>query len=158
MIEEKIREMIEAERRVFPCRSNRASSLGHPCTRFLVYCRVNWQDRKLPDTTLQYIFGFGSVIEDMALARLKKAGFKVTQQQRDFEDAAHEITGHIDGFIAVDGGRFPLEIKSMSAHIWPRINEVADMVNSPHPWVRGYPSQLNLYCYLSDKEKGVFTW
>lgn len=155
-VENKVREMMEAERRVYPCRSNRASVMGHPCLRYLVYCRSNWQDKKVPEVTLQYIFQMGNVIEDMAIDRLKKAGYEITQQQRDFEDAPHQITGHIDGFIKVDGVHCPLEIKSMSGNIWPRVSSVDDMLTSNHHWVRGYPSQLNLYLYLAGKEKGLF--
>jgi hypothetical protein len=156
LIESKVREMLETERRVYPCRSNRASAMGHECLRYLVYCRTNWQDKKVPEITLQYIFEMGNVIEDMALARLKKAGFEVTQQQRDFADDKNGITGHIDGYVQVDGKHYPLEIKSMSGHIWPGINTVEDMKKSSHRWVRGYPSQLNLYLYLAGKEKGLF--
>ena len=156
IIETKVRETMETDRRVYPCRSNRASSMGHECLRYLVYSRTSWQEKKIPDIGLMYIFGMGNVIEDMALARLKKAGCEVTQQQRDFEDQPHQITGHIDGYVQVDGKHYPLEIKSMSGHIWPGINTVEDMKTSSHRWVRGYPSQLNLYLYLAGKEQGLF--
>ncbi len=155
-LEAPVREKLEQKRRVFPCRSNRASQLGHPCVRFLYYCRANWQERKVPELTLQYIFGEGNIHEEDIFQRLKDAGWKVSNQQRDFEDAKLGITGHVDGFLELDGELYPLESKSMANTIWPTIHTVDDMKHSKRPWIRTYPAQLNLYMYLSEKPYGVF--
>lgn len=156
-VEEKIKEHFESKKRVFPCRSNRASSMGHECVRYLTYCRARWEDKKLPDPNLLYIFNYGNTIEDMALKRLQAAGFEISNQQRDFEDKKTGITGHIDCFLANgDGKEYPCEIKSMSPYIWDTINNVEDMFKSDKKWVRGYPGQLQLYLLLSNKDEGLF--
>jgi CRISPR/Cas system-associated exonuclease Cas4 (RecB family) len=158
-LEAPVREKLEQRRRVSPCHSNRASQIGHPCIRFLYFCRANWEERKLPETTLLYIFGEGNLHEDAIIRRLQDAGWEISQQQRDFatKDGTN-ITGHIDGFITIIqlNDIYPLEAKSMSSHIWPKINSQEDMKNSVHTWVRGYPAQLNLYMYLANKDAGVF--
>lgn len=155
-IEKQICEMMESRRRVSPCRSNRASSLGHPCERCLVYRRTRWEEAKLPDVKLLYIWDEGNEFERIALRRFAEAGFEITNQQRDYEDKRYGITGHVDSFLNVNGTSYPVEIKSMHQFIWESINSVEDMRNSPKVWTRGYPAQLQLYLYLSEKEEGCF--
>ncbi len=156
-VEEKVLNHFESKKRVFPCRSNRASSMGHECARYLTYCRTRWEDKRLPEPGLLYIFNYGNTIEDMAIKRLQAAGFKISNQQRDFEDKQTGITGHIDCFLANgDGKEYPCEIKSMSPYIWDTIDSVEDMYKSDKKWVRGYPGQLQLYLLLSEKEEGLF--
>jgi len=154
-LEAKVRERLEQKRRVTPCHSNRASSIGHECERYGTYCRTNWEDRTLPDTGLLYIFELGNDFEDIALRRLADAGFKITNQQRDYCHKETMITGHIDGLIVIDGKEYPLEIKSMSPFIWPRVRSAEDMLKSDRPYLRRYPAQLQLYMFLSECEKGV---
>jgi len=93
-IDSKVRQAYEQKRRVSPCRSNRASQIGHPCLRYLTYCRKDWKQKVLPSVELLWIFEMGNLIEEMAVKRLTKAGLLVTQQQRDFEEPKQGITGH----------------------------------------------------------------
>ncbi len=158
-IDEKVREVYESGRRVFPCRSNRASSIGHPCVRYLVYSRKDWEKKVLPSVELLWIFEGGSFIEDLATKRLRKAGYLITNQQRDFEDKKNGITGHIDGYIATPEEptkTYPLEIKGINQFSWEKINSIEDMLKSKQVWMKGYPAQLQLYLYLAEKEEGCF--
>jgi len=157
-LEEKIKEAVEKERRVYPCRSNRASQIGHPCERYLVYKRTQWEKETPPSLDKLFIFNGGNLIEKMALQYLEKAGFSVLSQQRDFEDKRLGITGHIDGFLLdpATGKKFPLEIKGISPYEFDKINAIEDFLYSRRYYMRAYPAQLQLYLYLSEYEHGLF--
>lgn len=158
MITDLITEMIDKKRRTFPCHTNRASSIGFPCERYCVYCRTNWEDRKLPDIGLQFIFSYGNDIERIVLARMTEAGMELTNQQRDYHDRDHNISGHLDTFAEMPGVMplRPVEIKSMSPYIYATVNSVEDMMTSKYAHVRKYPCQIMLYLYLSEYEVGSF--
>ena len=158
-IDKKIDEVYEKERRVYPCRSNRASQLGHPCERYLVYMRTAWDKQTLHPVELEYIFEGGRVIEKIALQRLEKAGFNPTNQGRDFEEKKYSITGHIDTMIEISelkNGKMPCEIKGISPFEFDKINSTEDMLLSKRFWMRQYPAQLQLYLLMSEKEIGLF--
>lgn len=153
MITEALDKMMEGRRRVYPCRGNRASNFD-VCERKMVYSITNWQDKTLPSLDLQYIFDAGNVWERATVRRLEEAGVEIEQRQRDFEYQG--ITAHIDGMVRVDGKAYPIEIKSMSQHIWEQINTVEDMTKSDKSYLRKYPAQLQLYLLMSNAEKGCF--
>ncbi len=156
MIVEKINEVKLNKIRQYPINSWRASMVGHPCERFLIYERTRWQDKKLHSIDLQYIFDLGDEFEKIVLKDLREAGFKVIQQQRDFSDLNLNLTGHIEGLIEIEGKYFPLEIKSCSEYNFNSINSYDDFKKSKKIWIRNYPVQLNLYLYFTNKENGVF--
>lgn len=156
-----VKEYKASKQRVYPCHVNRASSLGHPCERYLVYMRTMWDKMELPEITREFIFAGGRMIEDMALAEMKEAGIEVTNQGRDFFDEKYKISGHVDCFVAkVENGkkpnRFPCEIKGINSFDFPKINSVEDMLKSKKSWTRAYPAQLQLYMFMSNKEEGLF--
>lgn len=161
-VRDKIAEAFRKEQRVYPCRSNRASQLGHPCTRYLVYMRTQWEQRQLPPVETEYIFHGGRMIEKhIALVYLDKAGFNPTNQGRDFEYKKFGITGHVDAYIEnVDEDnprrKFPTEIKGISPFDYVKVDSAEDMIHSKKVWVRGYPAQLQLYLLLGDKDYGLF--
>ena len=140
----------------WPVRSNRASQLGHPCERYLVYERTRWQDKALHDVGLQFIFGEGKIHEKAVLRDLEDAGLEVIEQQRAFEWKQYAITGHIDGKIQNNGNIIPFEIKSMSDWAWKSTNTLEDMTKSKAIYMRQYPAQLNLYLIMDEKEVGLF--
>lgn len=149
----------EAKRRsirLYPQRSNRASECGHPCLRYLVLSRTRWQEKVLHGPELQMIFDGGRLIEDMALAQLRDAGFEVTEQQRAFEWPALELTGHLDCILRVNGQGYPVEVKGLAHHSWASVNSVEDMLNSSQVWMRKYPAQLTMYLLNSGRERGLF--
>jgi CRISPR/Cas system-associated exonuclease Cas4 (RecB family) len=149
----------EAKRRsirLYPQRSNRASECGHPCLRYLVLSRTRWQEKVLHGPELQFIFEGGRLIEDMALAQLRGAGFEVTEQQRAFEWPALQLTGHLDCVLRVNGNAYPVEVKGFAHHSWQAINSVEDMLSSSRPRMRRYPAQLTMYLLNSGRECGLF--
>jgi CRISPR/Cas system-associated exonuclease Cas4 (RecB family) len=152
----KIRETLAAKARVYPCHVNRASEAGHPCLRYLVYCRTCWQEKSAPDATLQGIFELGNVLERWVVRLIEEAGFTFQESQRPFEDANFQLTGHIDGMIVVDGKRYPTEIKTCNPHDWQKIRSVEDMHRSKKVWWRKYPAQMQLYLGMSGEEEGMF--
>ena len=158
-LNQRILEVYEKERRIFPCRSNRASELGHPCLRYLVYMRKDWQQRRPPSADKLLLFEAGEYIEKLVIKRLDRAGFNVVQQQRDFEDQKTQISGHVDGMVEITNGRpelYPLEIKGLNPFDWAKINTADDLLNSNKYWLQKYPAQLQIYLFLAAKETGVF--
>jgi len=153
--------VIEAKQagiRVYPCHTNRASSIGHSCEKYLVYERTRWQERKLPDINLQFIFDLGKNIEEIAIAQLKEAGFVILEQNRYFDLPKERITGHIDLKLKNKGtGEVaPCEIKGLEHHTWETINTEEDMFQSKKPWIKKYPAQLQSYLYMSEYNEGLF--
>lgn len=146
---------VEKHITVSPCHVNRASSLGHPCIRFLTYCRTAWDKRAKHPLTLQYIFEEGNLHEPAVIRRIQDAGFVVIEQQRTIEWRDKEITGHIDGALLVDQEAIPMEIKTCSPNSFEEINSIHDLIRSPRPWLRNYPAQLTIYCLLYEKENAV---
>ncbi len=149
----------EAKRRsirLYPQRTNRASECGHPCERYLVLARTRWQERVLHGPELELIFEGGRMIEEMALAQLREAGFEVTEQQRAFEWPALQLTGHLDCILRVGGEAYPVEIKGLSHYTWQSVNSVEDMLRSTQVWMRRYPAQLTMYLLNSGRERGLF--
>jgi hypothetical protein len=150
-IRDKVLEKVAAGRKVYPCHTNRASELGHPCTRYLYFARTAWQEKALPSPELQMIFDAGRELEDYALRRIQEAGIRVTEQQRPFEWKDLQITGTVDGMMA----GVPLEIKHLNQFTFAKVNTIQDMTAAPQIWLRKYPVQLGLYMLLAKSEQGV---
>jgi len=145
---------IEKKRKIFPCHINRASELGHPCLRYLYYCRMNWQDRELPSPGLQLIFDAGNELEGFTLRQLEDAGFNIFERQRPFEWKEYQITGHVDGMIQADNKTYPLEIKHLNQFTFAKINTIQDFLEADKIWLQKYPTQLALYMLMSNSEWG----
>lgn len=142
--------------KLWPVNSNRASEMGHPCERYLVYLRTRGEDRVLHDVNLQFIFDDGNLHEEGVLKDLKEAGFKIIEQQRAFEWKKYQITGMIDAKVLDGDKAIPIEIKSFNPHIWEKVNSVQDMQRSKFVFLRKYPAQLTLYLIMDEKEEGLF--
>ena len=150
-------------------RSNWASSLGHPCSRYGVHRRLDWQRKPLHDTKTQMLFNLGKVIEQhVAKDYLERAGYTILEHDRPI---AAEKTGMISrlqiggklDFIARDDRRdrnpgftFPVEVKTMMPYDWERINSIEDLLFSKKSWHKTYPGQLTLYLLGKDFEIGCF--
>jgi CRISPR/Cas system-associated exonuclease Cas4 (RecB family) len=158
MIVEKIYQEKARKIKNYPCHSNRASSLGDPCLRRLVYERNDWDKKQLHDVGLQLVFDEGNNQEKIVLRDLAEAGFEIFEQQRSFEIRDLAITGHMDLKIKLpDSDRlFPCEIKSMSPHIFDKVTTLQDFFTLPYPWLKKYPGQLMLYMLESNEDRGVF--
>jgi len=156
MLVEKIYETKQAQIKQMPVHTNRASQLGHPCERYLVYERTKWQEKTLHGVGLQLVFDLGNIFEDVVLTDLKQAGFTIVEQQRPFFYPDFNISGHIDAKILIDGKAVPLEIKSASPYVFNAINSINDMKKSKYVYMQKYPAQLNIYMLMSNIERGVF--
>ncbi len=142
--------------RNYPQHKNRASECGHPCIRYLVFCRTRWEDRLLHKPELEFIFDGGMMIEDMAIRELQEAGIKIIEQQRSFEWKALELTGRLDAKVLIDGVAYPLEIKGLNHYDFEKLNTIEDFHRSSKVWVRGYPAQLMMYMLNTNSELGCF--
>jgi CRISPR/Cas system-associated exonuclease Cas4 (RecB family) len=156
MIVEKVYEYKRSQIKQYPVRSNWASQLGHPCTKYLVLNRTRWQEKTLHDERLQMLFDVGNDVEDRVLKDLREAGFSIVENQRPFEWPEYQISGKLDAKILLDKIAYPIEIKSMSPFAYDKVNSVQDMLNSRYAYMRSYPGQLILYLLMDNKERGFF--
>jgi len=163
-ITQKIHALARSHIKTYPCHANRASAIGHECERHLYYMRTAWDQAQPHDVGLQQVFEEGSIHEAAVLKTLAEAGVDVIEQQMSLFDPHYKISGHVDGVLAVDNKAVPLEIKSMSAHIWNSIFrdgarrylwlEVADRFQT-RPWLKKYHAQLTVYMFLKDNDQAV---
>lgn len=134
--------------------STRASSIGHPCERFLYYERTQGEARTLHDEGLQSIFDMGNLDESFVLRELEEAGITVVQRGRDFRWPEMELSGHIDARLEVPGyGRITAEIKSMAPWIWDAYETLDDVLRAKHVHVRKYYDQVQTYMLLEAKDE-----
>jgi CRISPR/Cas system-associated exonuclease Cas4 (RecB family) len=163
-LQEKLYTAAEKRIEIYPCHTNRASALGHDCERYLVYMRTEW-DKALPhDVNLQLIFDEGNNQEKAVLQALAEAGVDVIEQQTSLHEKDLNITGHVDGVLNIKGTAVPLEIKSMSPHIWDSIfkrgaavyewEEVAEGFQTKF-WLRKYYAQLQIYMLCKNNDKAI---
>lgn len=159
LLERLVWDSVDSQRKVYPCHTNRASNIGHPCLRYLVFERTRWQDKLLPEVELQFIFNEGSVQEQAVMETLTKAGFKLSQQQRAYFEGPQKLSGHLDTNIAHEEyipKPIPAEIKGLSQHNWESITTYEDMLKHKQWYVRKYPAQLQIYMYMSECPQGLF--
>jgi len=155
-INSSVKKYLESKIRVYPAHVNRASEIGHPCERYLVYTRIAWNKKAKHDWHLQRIFDLGNMYEVDTLKLLSEAGITILEQQRAFKLEKPVITGHIDGKILFEGTAYPMEIKSMSPFVWQKINSIEDMLHGKYPYLRKYPGQMMVYLLMDNKDEGVF--
>lgn len=160
----KLYDLAESKIEVWPCHTNRASMLGSDCVRQIVYWRTRWEEAELHDVHLQLIFEEGKVQEKALMRDLEDAGIEVIEQQVTLSWPEYKITGHVDGVLNIDGVAVPLEIKSMSDHIWQSVAwdgpreydwpEVREAFKKRF-WLRKYPAQLQIYMLCKDTESAI---
>lgn len=143
-----------------PRNSNRSSDLGwwEECPRYLVLVRTDIESLPLHDIGLQRIFDEGREQERIIRREIEKAGFEITNVQRDEKWGNLNITGHIDGKICLNGITPILEIKSCSPNIFPsiaQIQDAKDLRDSKYSWIRKYYAQMQGYHLLFNEESGV---
>lgn len=154
MLIEKIIEAKQKKIRLHPTHFNRASEIGHPCLRYLVFKRTRWAEATLHDVALQFVFDEGNLQERAVLRDLEDAGVTVVEQQRDYAWAQFQLSAHLDGKVEDGGSLAPIEIKSMSPFVWVKINTVQDMLISKMTHLQKYPAQINIYNLLSNSHRG----
>ncbi len=142
--------------KLYPQHVNRASQAGHPCERYLVFCRTKWEERLLHDVGLEFIFEGGNMIEKMVERELEDAGFTIIEQQKPFAWKEFELTGHLDFKILNNGETYPVEVKGLNMFDFDKLDCIEDFFRSKKVWIKGYPAQLALYMLMDNKQLGVF--
>lgn len=159
-INKALKESLEKQITVYPVRNLRASSIGHPCNRYLYLQIKHWEEMKPHDAGLQSIFNLGNSIEDFTIQNIKRAGFEViTPTQRSWQLSVKGgiITGREDIRIKDENGNLlPVEIKGISPFEFDKLNCVDDFLNSKKTYIQGYPAQLFVYMLHFGKDKGFF--
>lgn len=147
--------------RIYPAHTNRASSIGFPCMRHLVYNRTHWADVEAISPELQDIFSDGHMHEKQLIIDLLDAGVEIYDQQNSLgqekilKDA--KISAHLDFMVRESQNlAVPVDAKSMSDYAYETINSVEDMTNSPKAYMKSYPAQLMIYCLARDAPYGYF--
>jgi hypothetical protein len=157
-----VNQIIESKRKnihVSPQYAVRASEIGHPCERYLVYSIRNWSDRKPHPPEVEFIFEGGRAVEDLAIKDLEDAGFRVYRPEPDkaLINIKPKISMHLD--VRVDFGDGIVrtgEIKGLNVLDWQRLNTIDDFFNSKKSWIKKYPAQLMTYLYGKGEEEGFF--
>ena len=86
-----------------------ASLIGNNCEAFLQMQLKGYPSKDFAPHTLR-IFALGHVLEDMVVADLKKAGFKVmekddlTGKQFEWKECGGHVKANADGLIDLNGG------------------------------------------------------
>lgn len=159
LISNKLHEDAQSRIKIYPCNNLRASNIGHPCERYLYLLIRHWEEQEPHGERLQHIFDLGNSMEEYTIKMLKQAGLTVIQP-KDYSWKVENplITGREDIRIEdpEDGQFYPAEIKGLSPFEWEKLNTVEDFYNSKHHYVRAYPSQLLVYMWKFEKEKGFF--
>lgn len=150
---------VKSQIKVYPCNNLRASNIGHPCERYLGLLIKNWEEQDPHDERLQNIYNLGNSIEEYTINTLKAAGLEIiTPHDHSWKVENPLITGREDIRIKdpEDGQLYPAEIKGLSPFQWDKLSCVDDFYNNKRHYIRAYPSQLLVYCWKFEKEKGYF--
>jgi len=156
-----LRDYRKAKIKQYPVHTNRASSLGHPCLRFLVYNRTHWAEVEPFGPDLQAIFDDGHMHEKQLIIELYQAGVEIYDQQTSLSQEPilkeANISAHLD-WMLVENPKLsvPVDAKSASQYSYDAINSYEDMVNSEKVWVMQYPGQLQIYCLAKNSPYGYF--
>lgn len=161
--QEIVNRILEGKRKkihVMPQYVTRASEIGHPCLRYLVYSITNWTDRKLHGPEVEWIFEGGRAVEKLAIQDLIDAGFDVYVPEPDkaILESIPRISGHVDIRVRFLEGEpvFTVEVKGLNILDFNRLNNLDDFLTSRKPWIQKYPAQLITYLYIKGEEKGYF--
>lgn len=154
---EKVQKLYEGRIKLFPRRSNTASTLGHPCERELTYERTHFNDKMPHSAKTQAIFDLGNEIEKLAKRELMDAGFEIIEEQHAVDWKKYQITGHIDAKINFKKKFIPLEIKSINHNDFGKIDSMEDLkllAQSRH-WYHNWIAQIYLYCVMCNSKEGI---
>jgi hypothetical protein len=159
---------LEAKDRATPPRTYLGGSrLGHPCQRALQfeYAQAPKDEGSGHEGRTLRIFAIGHVLEDLAAAWLRAAGFDLYTRkgnrpdggQFGFSVAAGRIRGHVDGILAdgptVPGLGYPAlwECKTMNARSWRETAQKGVVLSKPV-----YAAQLAVYqAYMEGSVAGI---
>jgi hypothetical protein len=153
-VEEKYRARMTAlSRKQFPSKSNRASSLGHPCVRYLYYERTQSHLAAPPSVWLQSLFEEGKRSEGFVRQQMLEVGIDITgYDQVSWPANAYDITGHADTLIHhVEDGKaraMVTELKRVNEHTFNRLRHQSDFYD-PDAYFYKWLCQLQTYIFLA---------
>ena len=150
MLIEKIKQIKKGS--VAPVHSNRCSTIGHDCLRYLVYERTMWHVKPEPGFDLLNRFDIGKILERQTIIDLQQAGVDVILQQQSYYLKEYELSGKIDGKVVVDGKTYIIEIKSVDPYSFHVFRSAEDFLNTDKVWHRGWYHQLNMYLHMAFSE------
>lgn len=157
MIADKVADkIVQDKKKVFKPAGFRASEAGVLCARYHYHARIDWELRPAPDPRLAHIFALGEALEDYVSRKLNEAGVRVERAQVAAADKDLDLTGHVDGFVRINGADIPVESKSVNQFDWEAIESWRDMVSPSKPFLMRWALQLPLYLYLHNCERGLY--
>ena len=159
---------LEAKRRhqILPPGVCRASALGDPCERRIVYGKLFPERLPLPSAELQSIFDEGNLHEPAVIRLLDELGYRLYREQRTVYERglrAGALSGTPEGRIAVamtldDGSvstfEILAEIKSIAPYAWDRFDTAEDLRFASGVYRSWFP-QVQVYLLLSALEAAV---
>lgn len=163
-----IRSLLDSKRSVYPCHTNRISSLDDPCERKLYYMRAAWAEAAPIPYELAGVFETGNTLEPIIARIAAEVGdrsvpkWRIVGSQTPVNDALFrqfQISGTIDGILQVQYSPpmwenvAVLDGKTMSPHVYPTLNTYEDLLR--YPWTRKYRGQLGLYALAFNLEHCV---
>lgn len=132
--------------------SNRASELGHPCLRYLVYLRTHGHRRKRYGRRLQALFERGKENERNTKTILAQLGFNFWGgDQVSWPDNAHEIGGKVDAIYPRGSEAVVPELKRVNDNTFNRINTFEDFAADPDAYFFKWYCQLIIYIFLAQQ-------
>jgi hypothetical protein len=131
-----------------PCTSNRASELGHPCERYLVYQRLNQHEAEPVPVAKLKIFREGYIQEKAIVRLIESIGYRVYNANITFPPNQYNITGHCDGQIHDEetGAGVYFDAKSMNPMLFDKVNAISDF--DLKYWMVKWKAQANIYMWL----------
>jgi len=148
--------ILEKCREQRPAYTNWASALGHPCVRYLVHSRLDWNKKDPIPPSLQKRFEEGRRQEDGVYRLLEDLGIKVRERGVHFNWDKYQISGKLDSITEYAGIRYPTEVKSCETYVFDQINSIEDLREHKRYYMRGYLTQLMVYMMEKNEEEGLF--
>lgn len=133
---------------------NRASSLGYPCLRSLVYDRLAHERRSAYPLGTTCKFMAGEEVERLVLRQLNDAGIDIIKAQQDLSWKKFNLSGHPDGVAVTSQGESVIEIKGLDTHVWASVKNVEDL--NDRWWTKKYLYQMSAYMLMMEVPRGVF--
>lgn len=149
--------MLESRARRYPCHSNRASSLGHPCLRYLYYERTAWDQKKAPELESIYSMEAGVDMEHAFLTHLAEAGLSVFRSPQAKVWPKFNISGRYDFMVSLGVGKpskpVLCEVKSVKPHVYEMLDSPTDL--NRFWWTEKWLAQIQLYLLLEEQEEAI---
>ena len=140
---------IELKRQVQPYHTNRASEIGHPCIRYLYYCRVYWHKRTQNSKSAQSVYLENIEQESSIIRLLLGLGFRIYDQGRSYSLSEFTIKGKICGIISNNEFEKGIEIKCIDKTYF---NEIGNgLSKSDEMWKHKLEIQVNLYMAMTHR-------